>query len=59
MGSQIVAAEATVLGTEGERWRLAGERLRRLSPWMWRKFLESCESVVDLAAETGEFPPMQ
>jgi len=41
---------------ESERWRIAGERLRRLAPYLWRKLLAASESSADLAAEvTGEW----
>lgn len=61
MGATQLGVEADLSCNEGERWRIAGERLRRLAPHLWRKLLAASESAADLTAEvTGDWPiPIQ
>lgn len=60
MGALLVSREVEVPQGEAERWRVAGERLRSLSPCIWRQLLECTEASADLVASlVREEPPLQ
>jgi hypothetical protein len=53
VGATQFDVEADLSCNESERWRIAGERLRRLAPHLWRRMLRATESATDLAAEVS------